>query len=173
MQRVLRTSLSPMILNQQSQARVDLAAARAWMVRLRRSLGLGGRGLNVCLVDDDRIAELNRDFRGRHHATDVLSFPWQDCELSVPSEHRAQGVGAADFDRFLGDVVISVETARRNAAAEGHALGREINWLILHGLLHLLGMDHEKDNGEMTALEYHLRARLQKLPRPRHKNKIN
>jgi len=153
-------SLSSMILNQQSRVQVDLAAARALVGRLRPALGLRKRSFNVCFVDDDRIAELNRDFRGKHHATDVLSFPWQECESSVTSAHRAQGVGAADFEGFLGDVVISVETARRGAASEGHPLGREIDWLILHGLLHLLGMDHETDNGEMMALEYDLRARL-------------
>ncbi|HXJ92197.1 MAG TPA: rRNA maturation RNase YbeY [Terriglobia bacterium] len=149
-----------MILNQQSRARVDLAAARALVARLRQVLGLGQRSFNVCFVDDDRIAEMNQEFRGKRHATDVLSFPWQDCESSVPSGHRAQGAEAADFVGFLGDVVISVETAGRNAEAEGHALSREINWLILHGLLHLLGMDHETDSGEMIALEYDLRARL-------------
>ena len=149
-----------MILNQQSRARVDLAAARDLVARLRRILGLGKRSFSVCFVDDDRIAELNRDFRGERRATDVLSFPWQDSKPSVPSAHAAPGVGPAGLDGFLGDVIISVETARRNADAEGHALGREINWLILHGLLHLLGMDHERDNGEMVALEYDLRARL-------------
>jgi len=60
----------------------------------------------------------------------------------------------------LGDVVISVVTACRNARTEGHSTLREIRWLILHGLLHLLGYDHAADNGEMTALEYSLRARL-------------
>lgn len=187
-----------MILNQQSRARVDLAAARALVARLGCILGLVDREFNVCFVDDDRIAELNRDFRGRHHATDVLSFPWRDCESSVPSEHHAQGAGVDDLGAFLGDVVISIEAARRNAAAERHALGREINWLVLHGLLHLLGMDHERDNGEMIALEYDLRARLdlereagelsnpkaggegrsllrqsRKLPKPRRKRTVN
>ena len=61
---------------------------------------------------------------------------------------------------FLGEVVISVETARRNAAAEGHSTLNEIRWLILHGLLHLLGYDHERDDGEMTALELKLREQL-------------
>jgi probable rRNA maturation factor len=149
-----------MILNQQPGARVDLAAARALVARMRCILDLRDREFNVCFVDDDRMAELNREFRGKHHPTDVLSFQWQEGEMSDPWGQRAQSAGAADLEGFLGDVVISVETARRNASAEGHSLGREINWLILHGLLHLLGMDHEKDNGEMTALEYDWRARL-------------
>ena len=61
---------------------------------------------------------------------------------------------------FLGDVVISVETARRNAAAEGHSTLDEIRWLILHGVLHMLGYDHEHDRGEMVALELALREQL-------------
>ncbi len=149
-----------MIVNQQSRARVDQAGVGALAARLGRVLGLDHRKFNICFVDDDRIAGLNSEFRGKPRPTDVLSFPWQDCESSVPSAHRAPGADPADFDGFLGDVVISVETARRNAAAEGHALGCEINWLMVHGLLHLLGLDHETDNGEMTALEYDLRARL-------------
>jgi probable rRNA maturation factor len=110
------------------------------------------------LVEDERIAELNRSFRGKPHPTDVLSFPWQGHESSASAAEGAES--AAEFQGFLGDVVISVETARRNAEAEGHAFGREISWLILHGLLHLLGMDHETDQGEMVAMEYDLRARL-------------
>jgi probable rRNA maturation factor len=61
---------------------------------------------------------------------------------------------------FLGDVVISVDTARRNAAEEGHAARNEFCWLILHGVLHLLGYDHEQDYGEMTRLEWELREAL-------------
>lgn len=65
-----------------------------------------------------------------------------------------------EFKGFLGDIVISAETARRNAALAGHFTQREIRWLILHGLLHLLGYDHERDHGEMTRLELSLRGRV-------------
>jgi probable rRNA maturation factor len=146
-----------MILNQ-SQARIDLAVVRALVERLRRVLGLGDRSFNLCFVQDERIAELNGIFRGKSQPTDVLSFPWDGRDPSVPVAAGAEPT--AEFHGFLGDVAISVETARRNAAAEGHALSRELNWLIVHGLLHLLGMDHGKDRGEMAAMEYHLRARL-------------
>lgn len=159
-----------MILNQQSQAQVELAPARAWVRRLRSILGLDNRDFNVCFVDDERIAKLNRVFRGKPHPTDVLSFPWEGPESysvtadgaglhTVPPSDRHH-LPTGDFHGFLGDVVISVEAAERNAQAEGHALRREIDWLILHGLLHLLGMDHERDHGEMVKMEYDLRARL-------------
>jgi rRNA maturation RNase YbeY len=65
-----------------------------------------------------------------------------------------------EFKNFLGDIVISVDTAKRNAGKEGHSTLNEIRWLILHGVLHLLGYNHEKDHGEMTRLELSLRKRL-------------
>jgi rRNA maturation RNase YbeY len=65
-----------------------------------------------------------------------------------------------EFKNFLGDIVISVDTAKRNARKEGHSTLNEIRWLILHGVLHLLGYDHERDHGEMTRLEHALRRRL-------------
>ena len=73
---------------------------------------------------------------------------------------RPNGTRAGALRDFLGDIVISVETARRNARGEGHATLMEIRWLILHGVLHLLGYDHEVDDGEMTALELRLREQL-------------
>ena len=78
----------------------------------------------------------------------------------MAGSNGGRGAAASEFAGFLGDVVISVETARRNARREGHSTANEIRWLILHGVLHLLGYDHETDRGEMTALEISLRARL-------------
>jgi len=77
-----------------------------------------------------------------------------------PEPHRLGDEPNWEFEGFLGDIVISVEAVERNAALEGHATRTEISWLILHGLLHLLGLDHETDHGEMAALEHGLRARL-------------
>jgi rRNA maturation RNase YbeY len=68
--------------------------------------------------------------------------------------------GPEEFTKFLGDIVISAATARRNAAAEGHSTTTEIRWLIVHGFLHLLGYDHETDHGEMEALELTLRRKM-------------
>ena len=95
--------------------------------------------------------------------TDVLSFPWESEKRkkrgSEAATHTRKLVGC-EFSDFLGDVVISVETARRNARDAGHSVAREIRWLILHGALHLLGYDHEADGGVMTELELRLRAQL-------------
>ncbi|HYE66453.1 MAG TPA: rRNA maturation RNase YbeY, partial [Pyrinomonadaceae bacterium] len=97
---------------------------------------------------DRAIRDLNRRFRGREGATDVLSFPTERAEFERSSE--------AD----LGDVVVSVERAAAQAAEHGLDLETEIAQLILHGLLHLCGYDHETDQGEMNRLELRLRRRL-------------
>jgi rRNA maturation RNase YbeY len=126
------------------------------------------------------MAGLNAAYRGRAQATDVLSFAWhaeaknagrsaQEVSPMPMTGHPVtrkkadalkNGSRRPELANFLGDIVISAETARRNARAEGHSTVREIRWLILHGALHLLGHDHEGDHGEMTALEHSLRAKL-------------
>src|SRR6516162_6164818 len=106
------------------------------------------RGLvTVLLTTDTAMRRLNRKFRGKNKTTDVLSFP-----ARVP-------VAA----KIAGDLAISIPTARRQAAERDHSLATEIKVLILHGLLHLAGYDHEKDNGEMFRRERALRAKL-RLP---------
>jgi probable rRNA maturation factor len=99
-------------------------------------------------VSDWLMRELNQRWSGKRGTTDVLSFPSEQEEFE-------KGEGAS-----LGDVVISVEQAARQAAEHGLELENELEQLILHGLLHLCGYDHETDNGEMNALELRLRRRL-------------
>ena len=103
--------------------------------------------VTVLLTTDKAIRRLNRQFRGKDKATDVLSFPAAEPTLT----------------RAAGDLAISVHTARKQADAQGHALIDEIQVLILHGLLHLAGYDHETDSGEMALREHRLRAKL-RLP---------
>jgi probable rRNA maturation factor len=103
--------------------------------------------VTVLLTTDAAIARLNKQFRGKNKATDVLSFP-------------AEGVGT---DGMAGDLAISVTTALGQAAEQEHSLATEIKVLVLHGLLHLAGYDHETDNGRMARRERALRAKL-KLP---------
>lgn len=109
-------------------------------------LGAGRCEIHILLTGDDTIRTLNRDFRGQDRATDVLSFPDGDV---LPSGHR-----------FLGEIVISLETARRQAAAAGLDERRELEELALHGTLHLLGYDHVSDRGEMNRLELRMRGEL-------------
>lgn len=100
--------------------------------------------VTVLLTSNTVIRRLNRQFRGKNKSTDVLSFP-------------ADAPGPL---RIAGDLAISIPTARRQAAAQGHGLSAEIKVLILHGLLHLAGFDHETDDGEMARREQKLRAKL-------------
>ena len=102
--------------------------------------GLSGRELTVLLVGKDRMAQLNSQFRGKNYATDVLSF-------------EGGGVPAGGY---LGDIVICPAVAARSEAL----LSRELKVLILHGILHLIGYDHESDRGQMRRLELRLRRRL-------------
>lgn len=115
---------------------------------------MGRRKFTILFVDDSEIARLNSAYRGKRRPTDVLSFSWKS------SGHSDNGFPTQEFKNHLGDIVISAETARRNARIEDHSTNTEICWLILHGVLHLLGWDHEADRGEMTALEHSLRAKL-------------
>lgn len=139
-----------MVVNHQSKVAVDVADVRAFARALSTALRLKGQSFNVCIVDDGGIQRLNAAHRGKPRATDVLSFPWNDPGRDGTSPKY-------EFSGFLGDVVVSAEMARRNAAAEGHSRRNEIRWLVLHGVLHLLGYDHSTDHGEMTALELRLR----------------
>lgn len=105
--------------------------------------------VSVLLTTDPAIRRLNRQFRGKNKATDVLSFP---AEAAFP--------GMAAAAQIAGDLAISVPTALRQATEQGHPLSTEVKVLILHGLLHLAGYDHEIDNGKMARRELVLRARL-------------
>ena len=155
-----------MLVNLQKRYTVRSASLSAFVRNLKRRLRLGNREFNICLVDDNAIRKLNLTYRGKDEATDVLSFPWNEAEGG--RWPRPSGTGGTPVPpglpgriaNFLGDVVISAQAARRNAGAEGHSTLNEIRWLILHGVLHLLGYDHERDRGEMMALELALREQL-------------
>ncbi len=108
-------------------------------------MGLADRELSLLLSDDEGIRELNRCFRGVDRATDVLSFP------------QGEGPQAPGAPRPLGDVVISVERAEAQARERGHSLEREVGELLLHGILHLAGYEHEGSRArKMRAKEAEL-----------------
>ena len=101
---------------------------------------------SIAFVDDEAMKNLNRQFRQKNRTTDVLTFP-ADETYGDPNRRG----------RPLGDIVICVDQARRQAHDEKHSLATEVRYLILHGVLHALGYDHETDNGEMNALEEKVR----------------
>ncbi len=114
---------------------------KPWLASLVGDLAPDAASLAVRFISDGEMRELNRRFRSRDGTTDVLSFPG---ETTVEGRH-------------VGDIVVSIPAARRQAAARGHALDRELRVLLLHGLLHCLGHDHETDDGSMEKLEARLR----------------
>jgi len=122
-------------------------ALRRFARRLEREV-CGGRSFTCLIAGDGELRRLNRDFRGKDYSTDVLSFPGQG------------GTGAFDFQSFLGDIAISRHRASAQAREFGHPPETEIRILMLHGVLHLLGMDHESDGGRMARAEKRWRARL-------------
>jgi probable rRNA maturation factor len=114
--------------------------------------------VTVALVSDTRMRALNRAFRGKHSATDVLSFPAYAKAPAGKSSGASPGKPSGS-ERYLGDIVIAKGVAVRQAAAAGHRLSVELRVLALHGLLHLLGYDHETDDGQMARAEARLRKK--------------
>ena len=102
--------------------------------------------VSIAFVDDSDMKSLNRKFRHRNRTTDVLTFP-ADETYGDPNRKG----------KPLGDIVISIEQARRQAIEERHSLATEVRYLLVHGVLHALGYDHETDNGEMNELELDVR----------------
>ena len=132
------------------------------MLRVRRELGLKQAQVTVCLVSDAEIAGMNQSFRKKHGPTDVLSFPAVKLRKPRRSKRIANSLApdSLNSDASLGDIAIAPAVAKRNAKNYGRTLPAELKILILHGVLHLLGFDHEADRGEMDRTEKKLRRRL-------------
>jgi probable rRNA maturation factor len=138
-----------MIVNLQRKVKLEARDYAGFLAKAVEAIEeADGSDAAVAFVSDRRMRELNKLFRGKDATTDVLSFP-----------HEADEFEQAD-PRFLGDIVISAEEAARQAEENGLSLEAEIKQLILHGLLHLCGYDHEADDGEMNARELELRDKL-------------
>jgi len=118
--------------------RRDIAA---FTRRVLRQLDVRADDVAIAFVSDDAMRRLNRDFRRKDKTTDVLTFP-------------------GDEPTHLGDIVISIDQAKRQARDEKHSLATEVRYLIVHGVLHSLGYDHETDAGQMNALELKVRSKL-------------
>jgi len=146
-----------MILNRQRRVPVATRPLTDFLGRVRSALRLGDRDLTVCLVSDASIARLNRSFRGKPGPTDVLSFPANGHAALRRARLTSSSPSSTSY---LGDIAISPEAARRNAARFGRTLPQELRVLMLHGVLHLLGYDHETDRGRMDRVERRLRAEL-------------
>jgi probable rRNA maturation factor len=151
-----------MILNRQRSVRLSTRALESFLLRVRRELDLKQAQVTVCLVSDAEIAGMNESFRKKRGPTDVLSFPAVKLRQPSRSKRRPASVvsSSEDSDTSLGDIAIAPAVAKRNAKNFGRTLPAELKILILHGVLHLLGFDHEADRGEMDRTEKKLQRRL-------------
>jgi probable rRNA maturation factor len=136
-----------MIVNRQRRVPVAIHPLQQFYERVRVELGFAPETVTIQLISDDTMAQLNQTFRKKHGPTDVLSFP-------ANGDRPSQGA------QYIGDIAISPETARRNARRFSRSLPVEMRILILHGMIHLAGFDHETDRGEMDRFERRLRKRL-------------
>lgn len=136
------------VVNRQRKVPVDCERWQAFVVKAIRVLPVKTTGLTVAFVSDRAMSKLNRLWRRKRGTTDVLSFPAVQDEFE-----KMEGTS-------LGDVVISLEQAARQAKENHLSADQEIAQLILHGLIHLCGYDHSTDNGEMDRLELRLRRKL-------------
>jgi probable rRNA maturation factor len=135
------------IVNRQRRRKINAKQWREFAQLASRAIGMEG-DVTIVFVSDGAIKNLNRQFRGKNYATDVLSFPSKAEAFAVDSQTQ------------LGEVVISVQRAAVQARGNGLSFSNEVKQLILHGLLHLSGYDHETDKGEMNRLELKLRKKL-------------
>jgi probable rRNA maturation factor len=130
------------IQNQQKKVKIELRRIRQVVRTLLRHVGCKDKELSLLFVDDEEITDINRRYLGRDYATNVISFSLLEGEFS--------GVNPD----LLGDIVISVDTALRDAENGGIPLEDELDFLLIHGILHILGYDHEKDNaGERERMQ--------------------
>jgi probable rRNA maturation factor len=140
----------------QSAATAGLAG---WLARVAPGRARGV--VNVALTSDARVRALNRRYRRRNSVTDVLSFSYADRSTPKPSIARSSTAVPQSLipDPCLGDIVIARGVARRQARAAGHDVRTEVRILALHGLLHVLGYDHHRDDGVMARTERRLRKK--------------
>lgn len=134
------------VLDRTGRSAIPATEVRRMLREAGRCVGSPDGEVSVILARDAEVRSLNRRYRGKDRATDVLAFP--------------DGLVGPEAPPRIGDIVISVPAARRNAERAGHSVRREIRELLIHGFLHLMGYDHEVDGGEMEELEGELRRRL-------------
>jgi rRNA maturation RNase YbeY len=153
-----------MILNRQRAVRIARRPLEVFLQSVQREMDLRDSDVAVCLVSDREIARMNETFRKKKGPTDVLSFPAAERPPILPGGKRVLGAEKRPESRaaesYLGDIAIAPATARRYAKRNGRSLHDELRVLILHGVLHLLGYDHETDRGAMDRMEHKMRRRF-------------
>jgi probable rRNA maturation factor len=138
----------PEIINNQRKIKIKIEEFQAFAENVIDAVKKAkGKSATIAFVSDRKMRALNKNFRGKNSTTDVLSFPFEADEFEAD-------------EKILGDIIISLEQAKKQAEENDLDFETEIKQLILHGVLHLCGYDHETDNGEMNRLELKLREKL-------------
>jgi probable rRNA maturation factor len=147
-----------------SRTKIDQRRVKRWVSLILKDLGYQDSEISILFVDDDEIQVLNRDYRGKDKPTDVLSFSQiEDSRIQGFKGSRVQErkrflldslttLPLAPCSYLLGDVVISLKTAKRQAKERGHPFNREVIILLTHGILHLIGYDHEGDRKKAVEM---------------------
>ena len=160
-----------MILNRQKTVRLATRSLAQFLQKIQRELKLQRLEVSVAFVSDAEIAGWNQSYRRKKGPTDVLSFPadGQKARAQKRLAHKKAAVKSVKRKRdaptrrekeILGDIAIAPATSRRYAKKNQRSLNDEVRILMLHGVLHLMGYDHESDNGQMNRIEHRLRRRL-------------
>ncbi|MEK7845535.1 MAG: rRNA maturation RNase YbeY [Nitrospinota bacterium] len=138
-----------LLIQNRSRLKIDLKKIKRWVSLILKKPGYQDSEISILFVDDEGIRVLNKNYRGKDRATDVLSF-------SQLEEVKNSKLQTPNSELLLGDVVISLETAKRQAKERGHSFEKEVFILLTHGIFHLLGYDHEKSRkmaAEMRRME--------------------
>jgi probable rRNA maturation factor len=161
-----------MISNRQRAVRVQIRSLNRFFARAMKEMRLPEDAASVCLVTNAQIAKWNAAYRSKKKPTDVLSFPSEEESArrapnnsKMPKSRKGRFftslTSSASSISYLGDIAIAPAVARRNARLYGRTFDEEIRILILHGILHLMGYDHETDTGQMERREQRLRRTLE------------
>ena len=140
------------IINGQKKLKTDLRRFRRSVRLILKALDCTDRELNIFLTDDAGIQVLNRDYLGKDKPTNVISFAMTEGDIHIAGE-----------DAILGDVIISLETARRDAEKGGLSLEQELDFLMIHGILHLIGYDHIGSRSEARKMSIRQKALFETL----------
>jgi probable rRNA maturation factor len=158
-----------MILNRQRQVRISIENLETFSAKVRKLLKIPADAVAICLVSSADIAKWNRAYRGKNKPTDVLSFTTDEPSVKhrigkLLCKRTAAKSSEGAAMPYWGDIAIAPAIARQNARRFGREFNDEMCILILHGILHLMGYDHETDNGQMERREMRLRRQLGLAP---------
>jgi probable rRNA maturation factor len=164
---ITEVNLDFVILNRQRRVRVPISSLERFLELACKRLRVPAHAIAVCLVTDSEMARWNFAYRGKNGPTDVLSFSTDGPALNQRKRktHSRRTNGSSSRSAFsvsshLGDIAIAPAVARSNAQKFGRSFDDEMRILILHGMLHLMGYDHESDEGQMDRRERQLRREL-------------